>query len=528
MRGDETPDNGTVISESPFDEYDAQYTNSRKRRRVEDRMSQADREHRLWADELLDYFMLKENPADALAAAPPAPANANLNRPIDEKGYTALHWAAAMGDVEVVKDLLRRGANIDVQGKNGRTPLMQAVEFTNSFDLQNMEKLTVQLIRTVNMQDWEGCTVFHHIADTTQRKSKYQCARYYMDCLLNKMTEILSPAEIQRILDCQDQNGDTAITMAARNGARKCVRSLIGRGAAVDTPNNVGETADQLIVQLNHRRQERVGNRQLSSSPFQADSNLYGATIGGAVQPPNSSNGIPIDPLLPNSSMNGTSPTFANGAGHDVYKSDSALSLTTQIMPTLFSKAKDLASTIDQEIAEKDAELAEAERVAAMRRAEIEALKRQAEELKIKEMEQTSGGVQTDEQLEQLLEQLEKECRLLTEQEQNIALKRLIDSEKSKQSALDDETMTDAATSEALMRNHLQNARELLTLSRQRKDLLIQLVQNMSVASGNHQQDSYKRLIQGALDIKEDDIEGMLPDILTELEEWRGLETVGA
>jgi hypothetical protein len=38
----------------------------------------------------------------------------------------------------------------------------------------------------------------------------------------------------------------------------------------------------------------------------------------------------------------------------------------------------------------------------------------------------------------------------------------------------------------------------------------------------------YKRLIKGALSIKEEDVEGMLPEIVGELEEWRGLESVGA
>ena len=60
MRDDETPDNVTVVSESAYDDFDnSQYTNSRKRRRVEDHMSQADKEHQLWADELLDYFLLQ-------------------------------------------------------------------------------------------------------------------------------------------------------------------------------------------------------------------------------------------------------------------------------------------------------------------------------------------------------------------------------------------------------------------------------------------------------------------------------------
>lgn len=528
-REEETPDNVTIMSESAYDDYDAaQYTNSRKRRRVENPMSQADKDHQLWADDVLDYFMLQDSPLDSLPAFPIPPANGNINRPIDEKGHTALHWAAAMGDVEAVKDLLRRGASIDVQSKSGETPLMRAVWFTNSFDRQNMDRLAGLLIRTVNMQEWYGSTVFHRIAVTTQKKSKYQCARYYMDCLLNRMAEVLAPDNIEQILNSTDQNGDTAITIAARNGARKCVRSLIGRNAAVDIPNSAGETADQLIVQLNHRRQERVNNRQLSSSPFQADGNHHPSTLGGAVQPPDSINGNSFDPLAPHSSLNGSS--AINGSAPDVYKSETALTLTSQIMPTLFTKAKALASQIDVEIAEKDAELAEAERVAAMRRAEIDALKKQAEDLKVKELEQTSGGADSDEALERELDELEKECQVLTEQEQAAALKDLLDYETSKHSStvLQDTPMADGTDYEAVLREKLHLARQLTELQRQRRGLVKTIVKNLSVAGMGDKQDQYKRLIMGALRVSEDDVEGILPDIVMELEEARGLENVGA
>ncbi|KAF2484121.1 hypothetical protein BDY17DRAFT_278642 [Neohortaea acidophila] len=530
MRDDETPDNLTVVSEQAYDDYDqSQYSNSRKRRRVEDMASQADKDHQLWAEELLDYFVLRD-PMDSMSSAPAPPVNVNLDRPIDDKGYTALHWAAAMGDIEVVKDLIRRGALIETQSRNGETPLMRSVIFTNSFDRQIMEKLGALLVRTINMQDWSGSTVFHHIANTTQRKSKYACARYYMDCLLNKMVELLATDDIERILNSQDGNGDTAITIAARHGARKCVRSLLGRNAAVDVPNHAGETADQLIVQLNQRRQERANPRQLSSSPFQADNNH---SQGGPVQAPN---GIPFDPLNP--SLNGTS-SQTNGSTPDVYKSETALTLTAQIFPVLITKAKDLAASIDAEIAEKDAELAEAERVAAMRRGELELLKRQQEELRIKELEQTSGGAVDREALEKELEGLEKECEELERDEQGHALRQEYARQKlaRRSNGHEDHIMTDGANDtdnndagDALIRTQLALARQLAQLKRQRLDLIRQIVVNLSTAGfgGGDKQSQYKRLITGALGVKEEDVEGLLPEIVAELEVGRGLEAAGA
>lgn len=525
----DTPDNVTIASESAFDEFDhqdAHYAGSRKRRRIEDPMSHADKEHQLWADELLDYFMLQDSPHDSLPSAPQPPATADLNRPIDDKGHTALHWAAAMGDIEVVKDLIRRGASIDVQAKNGETPLMRAVVFTNNFDRQNMQKLAGLLIRTVQMQEWYGSTVFHHIANTTERKSKYQCARYYLDCILDQMSAVLGPDGIERVLNTQDHSGDTAITIAARNGARKCVRSLIGRNAAVDIQNMSGETADQLIVQLNHRRQERsqMSNRQMSSSPYQNDGGLQLA-VGGPVQPyqDGMNGGLPIDPML-SQSQNGDSQALDRIPEN--HRSEAAVALMSSITPVLLNKAKDLANSIDAEIAEKDAELAEAERVAAMRRQEIEDLKLKAEELRLKEIEQSVVGEAGDEELLRELEELMAECEGLTEDEQDNALRELLSQEEQALQGSNDFDLEDAEDAETANQK-MMLVRELRDLVQHRKNLFKTIVQHLSVAGLGDKQGEYKRLITGALGVREEDVEAMLPEIVAELDDWQ-LENVSS
>ncbi|KAF2721916.1 apses-domain-containing protein [Polychaeton citri CBS 116435] len=550
--GEETPDNVTIASESGFlppgeDDYDpAQYSMPRnsKRRKIDhmDTMTQGDKEHQLWAEELLDYFMLQDSPLDAMPAPPTPPANANLDRPIDDKGHTALHWSAAMGDVEVSKDLIRHGARVDVVSKSGETPLMRAVNFTNSFDKQNMEALSTSLIRTANMQSWDptstggngGGTVFHHIAATTSRKSKYACARYYTDCVLNKMAEILSPDQIAGILDIQDAAGDTAITIAARNGARKCVRSLIGRNAAVDIPNYGGETADSLIVLLNQRRQERSMRRErdLSSSPFQGET-------APAVQPPhsatfNGSNGVlGLDRLL----QNGSTQTFntATTNATDVYKSEAALTLTSTILPTLFTKTQTLATQLDQELLDKEAELAECERIATARQHEIENLQRLAEEWRVRELEQTSGGVENDEVLAEELQKLEKECEGLTELEQIEKLRNLIHERVSQipASAVDEAGQFETAALE----QKEKISKQLQEEQEKRKQLIREMVHALSSVGGEVEisegarggrratTEMYRQLIKGTIGIKEEDIEELLPEIYSMLQENETMET---
>lgn len=44
----------------------------------------------------------------------------------DSNGLTALHWAAAHGQVNSVHLLLTHGAKVDVTGPEGETPLLMA------------------------------------------------------------------------------------------------------------------------------------------------------------------------------------------------------------------------------------------------------------------------------------------------------------------------------------------------------------------------------------------------------------------
>ncbi|KAK4994118.1 Transcription factor mbp1 [Elasticomyces elasticus] len=533
----ETPDNETIISES-FDDDDFLPTQSgsRKRKRVlkqEDLLSHVDQQHQLWADELLDFFVLNaENPS--LQSPPTPPAAINLDRPIDDKGHTALHWAAAMGDLQVVKDLIQRGAHIDAVANNGDTPLMRAVMFTNNFDKQTMPKLASYLIPTANYTEWFGSTVFHQIVATTSSKSKYVCARYYLDSILTKMSEHYSPGDIEAVLDKQDRNGDTAITIAARNGARKCVRSLLGRNAAVDIANDVGETADELIVRLNQRRRD-WRHRQLSSSPFQIDTG-----VGG-----------PVQQLQLNGDTNrlGLFGAQGNGAGDqwstratqypsdsratDSWKSESALALSSQIMPLLVSKSEKLANALDEELAEKDIELAEAERVTNLRRDEIETLQKQRQDLDIKLRQ---SGDDYDEHLEQELEALVKECEGLIEEEQTATLARLIAEEEAGDGgplpdAVDGNSVNvDCANlDDSTTTPQDQLTTQLHEAQQQRQSLVRQIVQDLSAAGVSDRQAEYKRLITGALNVEEKDVENMLPEIVAELEEWKdNAATVGS
>lgn len=496
---EETPDNDTVISESMLGDHDmmdaSQYsTGGRKRKRGMDQMSVLDQQHQIWADALLDYFMLLDH--EAACAWPEPPPSINLDRPIDEKGHAAMHWAAAMGDVGVVKELIHRGARIDCLSNNLETPLMRAVMFTNNFDKETMPSMVKIFQQTVHRTDWFGSTVFHHIAATTSSSNKYVCARWYLDCIINKLSETWIPEEVTRLLNAQDQNGDTAIMIAARNGARKCVRSLLGRNVSVDIPNRKGETADDLIRELNQRRRMHSRARQASSSPF-------------APPPEHRLNGhlphLDSGPLIsvPFPSMSAREPA--------TYRSQTASHLMTKVAPTLLEKCEELAAAYESELQEKEAESCDAERVVKRRQAELEAIRKQ-----VAELQGMSNGLHIDLNDDEADRQQEEELRLLVEEaesllevEQKTELRRLCNSNPQ---AMNTNSPVD-------LNEKMRLALLLYRAQAERRELVREVVSNLSVAGMSEKQGTYKKLIAKALGEREEDVELMLPEILQELEE---------
>ena len=259
LHDDDSQENSTPNTASFMDEDDRYPGNqyeplSRKRKR--------DQDHILYADELLDYFMLSQADAPMHLAPPVPPEPFEINRPIDDQAHTALHWGAAMGDIRIVRDFLDRGADPRARNKRGETPLIRAVLFTNNFERKTMSSLVHLLISTIREHDNHGGSVLHHIAMTTNSAAKKYCARYYLDVILNKMAEVCTAQEFARLVNLQDASGDTALHIVSRYYIKKCIRALQGRGVRGDIKNNQGETADRIIQSKRARRRDMI-----SSSP---------------------------------------------------------------------------------------------------------------------------------------------------------------------------------------------------------------------------------------------------------------------
>jgi transcription factor MBP1 len=212
-------------------------------------MSISEQEHIIYGDQLLDYFMTVGDAPQATRIQPPEPpTHFQVDRPIDDSGNTALHWACAMGDLDIVQNLLRRGANVKALSVHEETPLVRAVLFTNNYEKRTFPALLDVLLDTISFRDWFGATLFHHIAETTRSKGKWKSSKYYCEVLLDKLCKTCSQEEMDLLLSCQDDNGDTAALVASRNGAFRLVNMLLNHcPRAGDLMNKKGETANSML-----------------------------------------------------------------------------------------------------------------------------------------------------------------------------------------------------------------------------------------------------------------------------------------
>ncbi|PGH18359.1 hypothetical protein AJ79_00425 [Helicocarpus griseus UAMH5409] len=253
-------ESSSMVAEEDMPPMSHHSTHSRKRKRgLNDvNLSMIEQQHIIYGDQLLDYFMtVGDAPAAAGILPPEPPANFQVDRPIDDHGNTALHWACSMGDIDIVRDLINRGANVKALSNHDETPLVRAVLFTNNYEKGTMQDLADLLQDTITFRDWFGATVFNHLAATTRSKGKWKSSRYYCQILIDKLGEVLPPHQISLLLSSQDSNGDTAALAAARNGCYRLATMLLTHcPESGDITNKTGECANVILRTISRRHKD--------------------------------------------------------------------------------------------------------------------------------------------------------------------------------------------------------------------------------------------------------------------------------
>ncbi|CEL56203.1 Start control protein cdc10 OS=Schizosaccharomyces pombe (strain 972 / ATCC 24843) GN=cdc10 PE=1 SV=1 [Rhizoctonia solani AG-1 IB] len=171
------------------------------------------------------------------AAAPPDEVDINLV--LDEHGNTPLHWASSLARISHVEALLAAGADVQRGNAAGETPLMRTVLSVSSTNDNAISSILPLLSPSLRTLDSSHRSVLHHIAEVAGVKGRAASARMYMEAVLEWVARNQG-GEFKTFVDLQDENGDTALCVAARVGNRALVRMLVDVGADRGIANKLG------------------------------------------------------------------------------------------------------------------------------------------------------------------------------------------------------------------------------------------------------------------------------------------------
>ncbi|CAI2177582.1 8170_t:CDS:2 [Funneliformis geosporum] len=283
---------------------------------------------------LLAYFTSNGTTIPDFVINPPTDFDPNVV--IDQQGHTALHWAAAMANIEMTSLLSKAGSDLDRGNIHGETALMRSVMFSYNYDNRSFNDMVQILHTTIPNLDISDQTVLHHVAVFASSKGCIGPSRYYMEILLSNLA--LHPNEEYRkaIINKQNHEGDTALNISARYANKKLVRLLMDAGADPQIRNALGKNAEDYILELDHEAKVRAASEhQAHLQNAQTINNLENQEITAVA----SSSSIEVS---------GTTPTVTSSTGVQV---------SQNFLPNITSILQEFENSYQSQIQEKDQEL---------------------------------------------------------------------------------------------------------------------------------------------------------------------------
>lgn len=475
-----------------------------------------------YSAKLLDYFIRAgEQTTEVPDFLVNPPRGFDVNNVIDDEGHTAFHWACAMGDLQIVDVLLSIGADIAAVNRDGETPLIRAVTFTNNYDRNTFPRLVEILHDTMFYEDQNKRTVLHHIAATTSSKSKLKAAKYYLETLLGT----LGGQPLDSFINKADSpGGDTALHITARNGAVKCNRILLQYGANPLLRNNSGRTSQEYMSEHETHKQQQhqhqpqqmayahsygnglenkmqtppppLASTKLSTpSGNQSTTNLnYSTQQNGPVIPSTETAIVPLAGAVaqPTASMT------LNGAE----KPDKIMN---KLRPKVTKILAELSSTFSMELKEKDTDLEQMTQLLDKVNADITSTRDE-----IERQEQKLGiQSQTEHTLQKLTTETDskfEKLRCLIERSQSRDLARLVEKEESKLEIKQENMENDEAKIE-------EANSELTTLQLERKELVEEILKLYANAGAGSRMSDYRQLLSMSCGIGLEEIDDLIDGI---------------
>lgn len=163
---------------------------------------------------------------------------------LDDSGKTALHFAATLGSENLVAAFIKLDLCSPIRGAaNGQSPLISAIQVTNSMEKGNFKTLLDQWL-------WPGVWLFdlnhqsflHYLI--LQLKKSLKSSKYYFVKVLEWIFADPEKRRLKKflttILNSKDHNHNTPLHLAAENEHKWFVWILLELRADVDVDNKAG------------------------------------------------------------------------------------------------------------------------------------------------------------------------------------------------------------------------------------------------------------------------------------------------
>ncbi len=173
-------------------------------------------------------------------------SEAGVPKPCDRDGDSPLHHAVRWGRIEVARNLIRLGHDVNIRGLYGATPLHLALRESS----EEMANLLLEHRAQLDLRDEFGCTPLHDAAGRAE------------------------PNAITLLLDAganpngRDAYGNSPLHLAARAGRLDAVELLLEAGAQPGTPNELGKTPADFATAGGHRE---IARRLRSAARFEGE-----------------------------------------------------------------------------------------------------------------------------------------------------------------------------------------------------------------------------------------------------------------
>ncbi|KAM3866221.1 oxysterol-binding protein-related protein 1-like [Diretmus argenteus] len=168
-------------------------------------------------------------------------------------GWTPLHLACSWGHRDVVEELLKAGADVNLQDNMGDTPLHNAaatgrkevVLLLLRYDAcANIINATAQIPKDVTEDD-EIITMLEAAERREERRQEEKLLEAAREGDISTLSKLLSRKEAPDI-HCRDLVGNTPLHCATYRGQKQCVLKLLKSGASPSVKNK----SDQTVLDL--------------------------------------------------------------------------------------------------------------------------------------------------------------------------------------------------------------------------------------------------------------------------------------